>query len=179
MLTKNRTSNSLTGHRKTESGFGWYAVNTNPRSEELVVSQLRNDSYEAFLPKIDNRRKNGVEPLFPGYLFVRLRLDLADWAKIKYLHGVRKIVGLGNCPIPIGDAIIKAIFKGVESQDYSRKSPTFKSGDRVCFKTGPFAGLEGIFTGQLSGRERAKVFLETVQRAFTIEVEISKLSMAQ
>ncbi|HEB12577.1 MAG TPA: hypothetical protein ENI11_02760 [Actinobacteria bacterium] len=74
------------------------------------------------------------------------------------------------------DTIIKAIFQGVENQDYARKNATFKSGDRVSFETGPFAGLEGIFTGQFSGRERAKVFLETVQRAFTIEVEIAALS---
>ncbi len=179
MLTQNITNNSLVRHRKTESQFGWYAVNTNPRSEDIVVSQLRNESFEAFLPKINNRRKNGVEPLFPGYLFVRLRLDLAGWAKIKYLHGVRKIVGLGNCPIPISDTIIKAIFQGVESKDYSRKKSIFKSGDRVSFETGPFAGLEGIFTGQFSGRQRAKVFLETIQRAFTVEVEIAALSRVQ
>ncbi len=151
----------------------WFAVNTNPKCERLVHDILRRESFEVFLPKIVNK-KQAVENLFPGYLFVRLDLDSPAWVKIKYLHGVRKILTFGNMPLPIPEAIIAAI----KNRDYAQKAATWRSGDKVTFTKGPFAGLEGKFTGEVSGKERIKVLLTAVQRAITVEVDATELSRA-
>lgn len=149
----------------------WFAVNTNPKCEGLVHDLLRREDFEVFLPKIINR-KRAVEVLFPGYLFVRLDLDSPAWVKIKYLHGVRKILSFGNMPLPMPEAIIAAI----KNRDYTHKAVAWRPGDKVAFTKGPFAGLEGKFTGEVSGKERVKVLLTAVQQAITVEVEATELS---
>ena len=154
----------------------WYAVNTNPRCEDLVSSLLDRNSFKVFLPKIKNSRNKGIEPLFPGYLFVRLDTRLSNWVKIKYLHGVRKIVGFGHTPVPVPAAVIGAIERGLNNQDYAKKTLALKLGDKVSFARGPFAGLEGKFTGEVSGKERVRVLLDAITRPFSVEVEAAALS---
>ena len=156
----------------------WYAINTNPRCEDLVYSILRNESFEAFLPKTLGKSSEGKEePLFPGYLFVRLNLNHSDWVKVKYLHGVRRILGAGNTPVPVSEEIITTIKRRINDISCSRDVLTFKAGDRVRFGKGPFNGLEGIFTGEVSGKERVKVLLEAIHSwSFTVEARADEFS---
>jgi transcriptional antiterminator RfaH len=160
---------------QSDNSTKWYVINTNPRCEDLVYYVLKRESFEVFLPKIDKKFKKEKEPLFPGYLFVRFNPRLSNWVKIKYLQGVRKILGYGNTPTPVPETIIKAVIERVSRGCFFEKLP-FKAGDRVRFMRGPFAGLEGKFTGELSGKERVKVLLEAINWAFKVEVEASELS---
>jgi len=143
----------------------------------MVYYALCRESFEAFLPKIPKKsRKRVEEPLFPGYLFVRLNLGLSNWVKIKYFPGVRKILSFGNNPTPVPEAIIATIKQKIKSNDYSYKVLPFKKGDRVRFAKGPLEGLEGIFTGEVSGKDRVKILLEAVRWASIVEVETSELT---
>jgi len=156
----------------------WYAVSTNPRCEDIVCHLLVRESFEVFCPKICKKSNTGKEePLFPGYLFVRLNLDQSDWVKIKYLHGVRRILSFGDTPIPVHKEILTAIAVRMNDSHYSRPALPFKTGDRIRFRKGPFKGLEGIFSGETSGKERVKVLLEAIRCwAFTVEAGIDELS---
>lgn len=162
----------------TDKPTKWYAVNTNPKCEDLVCRLLSDAGFEAFLPKLKNGKRNVFEPLFTGYLFVRF--DLADprWVNIKYMHGVRKIVGFGGAPVPVHDRIIGAIMRGVNDRDYVRQTLSLKIGDKVRFLKGPFEGLEGKFTGEVSAKQRVRVLLDAMERALTVEVEAAELVKA-
>jgi len=159
---------------------GWYVINTNPRCEEIVYHILSNEAFEVFLPKIPKRsNKKTSEPLFPGYLFAKLNLDSYDWVKIKYLQGVRKILSFGNVPVSISEEIIASIRQRAKSDGYQEEIISFKCGDKVRFTGGPFEGLEGIFTGEVSGKERVKVLLKAIcSWAITVEVSTFELSNA-
>ena len=165
----------------------WFVINTNPRCEDLVCQLLIKESFEVFLPKVQKRSskreasssKKALEPLSPGYLFVRLNLNAPGWAKIKYLQGVRKVLSFGDSPVPVSEEIISSIKQKIKSGGYAKKSLSLKAGDKVRFAKGPFEGLEGIFTGEVSGKERVKVLLKAIYSwAFTVEVSAVELGRA-
>ena len=157
--------------------YKWYALNTNPRSEDMVQSLLATN-FEVFLPKIpvkSRKRRSGIEPLFPGYLFVRLDLGAPHWTQIKFTHGVRKILCFGQQPIPIPDEIMKIIRSRSAKENYLKLETPFKEGDTVRFTNGPFRGLEGVFTGETAGKDRVKILLQTLYRIAPVEVSLKTL----
>lgn len=156
----------------------WYAINTNPRCEDLVYRTLTNASFEVFLPKINTKKhlKEVKEPLFPGYLFVRLNTELSNWVKIKYTPGVRKILSYGDTPTPVPEEIIITISEKIKGYAYSHKVLPFIKGDRVKFTKGPFEGLEGMFTGEVSGKDRVRILLEAIYWSSTVEIEATELT---
>ena len=158
----------------------WYVISTNPRCEDIVYRILKSESYEAFLPKIPKRKdKEAMEPLFPGYLFVRLNLSSSDWVKIKYLQGVRKILSFGDNPIPVSEGVIAGIMQRIDDNDCMIWQLSLKAGDKVRFTKGSFEGLEGIFKGEVSGKERVKVLLNAIcSWSLTVEVSAIELSVA-
>ena len=164
--------------RSHEKRFKWFAINTNPRCEDIVCSILKRDGFEVLLPKVKNSRKNKTEPLFPGYLFVRLDLSLSNWVKIKYMHGVRKILSQGDALIPIPEKIITVIkCKNVDDNTFLLKALSLKEGDKVRFLKGPFEGLEGEYSGEVSGNDRVKILLKAIEHwAFKVEAEAHEIS---
>jgi len=163
----------------------WYAINTKPRNENLVCKLLNTNSLEVYLPMLEvskkrrRKSKEKKEPLFPGYIFVRIDLDKPGWEKIKYTPGVRTIVSYGSRPVTVPEAIIEEIMEQLGHNAFAQKnSIPFKTGDKVQFTSGPFEGLEGIFTGTISGKERVKVLLELLRQPVKVEAEISNLEKA-
>lgn len=156
----------------------WYAVNTNPRCEDLVQRILSSESLEVFLPKIPKRsNKKASEPLFPGYLFAKLDIDSHDWLRVRYIQGVKKILSFGSNPVPISEEIIASIKHKIANGAFKEEGLSFNAGDKVRFTKGPFEGLEGIFTGEVSGRERVRVLLEAIcGGSFKIMANVDALS---
>ena len=67
----------------------WFAVYTKSRHEKVVHASLASQSVEAFLPlhqvlsQWKDRRVWVEKPLFPGYLFARLPLDLSSGSPVQ------------------------------------------------------------------------------------------------
>lgn len=157
------------------TSYNWYVVNTNPRCEELVSTLLKKEDIEVFLPRLNNNPQKS-EPLFPGYLFIKLNSHHPDWSKINYLQGVRKLISFGGRPVPVAKKIVNLIGYGLEKRGYVIRKLNLLPGDRVRFNKGHLAGLEGKFTGETSGKERVKVLLETIYKQFTVEADAAMLS---
>src|SRR3972149_3267017 len=160
---------------QSSNGRKWYAINTNPRSEDMVQSIL-GTNFEVFLPKmqVNKRRKKRrtIEPLFPGYLFVKLDLNASLWSKIKFTHGVRKILSFGKEPISVPNEVIEIIRSKSAKLVASKHKAPFKQGATVRFTNGPFRGLEGVFTGETAGKDRVKILLQTLYRIAPVEVSL-------
>ncbi len=146
---------------------------------------LDSNSTEVYLPMLEVSRKrkrtskNRKEPLFPGYIFIRIKLVQPGWEKIKYTPGVRTIVSYGSKPVSVPETIIEEIMKRLGHNAFAPKEIIpFAAGDKVQFTSGPFEGLEGIFTGTISGKERVKVLLELLRQPVKVEAEISNLEKA-
>ena len=91
----------------------WYAVSTKHNLELLALKNLERQHIHTYLPRVSKKSniKNSFNRIacrafFPGYLFVMLDLETDRWQKINSTIGVRKIVNIGSCPVPISSKII-------------------------------------------------------------------------
>jgi len=146
----------------------WYAVYTKPKKEDSVAFLLQNIGLEVLNPKIKfrkfkrNKLTDVIEPLFPCYLFANFDKDKYSHL-ITYTRGVRYVVGKKN-PVAVQDEVVNAIKDGIEDNNIIVIKPsTFKNGDKVLIKDGPFKDFYGIFEKEIKGHERVMILLETIQ----------------
>ena len=127
----------------------WYVVATKTREEETARVNLERQGYIVFLPKLSlKKRRKGhwrvvTESLFPGYLFVALKLGEDDPAPIRSTVGCIGLVRFAHAYTPVPGELIESLqAAALEADDV--KAP-FEPGDKVHFVSGPFAGIEAVF----------------------------------
>jgi transcriptional antiterminator RfaH len=160
----------------------WYLVYTKARQEDVAASGLEEQGYRVYLPKlkVKRRRPGGKidveEPLFPRYLFAAPTQQEQSISPMQYTSGVQKLVKFGHIYLSVSDDIVEAIRKREDpSTGFHRLAmPSLKPGDAVRMKTGPFAGIDGIFEAQ-SGQDRVIVLLEILGQQTRTEVSIGEL----
>jgi len=157
----------------------WYVVATKPRQELEARRQLENQGYTVFLPQLTlKKRRQGtwqrvVEPMFPGYVFVRLLLGRDDPAPIRSTVGCRGLVRFGQQNVPVPRAVIAPLLNiGKEPRELDAG---FKPGDKVRLEQGPFAGITAVFHMQ-KGEDRAQVLINLLGKAREIAVALDDLS---
>ncbi|EED36519.1 Transcription termination factor nusG domain protein [Luminiphilus syltensis NOR5-1B] len=140
----------------------WYVVASKPRSEGVAKSQLERQGFVTCAPRIKLRKRQRgkwqqvIEPLFPGYLFVALRLGVDDPAPIRSTLGCIGLVRMGREFVPVPEAVMQPLLSIGESPDASEA--VFQPGQAVRFEAGPFEGLSGIFK-MPKGQDRAEVLI--------------------
>ncbi len=157
--------------------MNWCAVNTKPRNEDLAARQLELKRIKVFLPKIEISRKKGssritrIEPLFPGYLFVRIALTAQAVNKVNWTPGVRRLLCAGEMPVSVPDMAIDLIKQRIGPRDHLTLKPEeeFPVGSRVAVRHGPFAGLLGVVERPMSARGRVRVLLQLLHSTMPVE----------
>ena len=167
------------------SNESWYAIQTKVRQESRAAANLRMFAVETFLPQIRGRAKNHdrgraerVEPLFPGYLFVRCNVP-AVAHRISYTRGVGRMLGNQSGPTPIADEVIDALRSRVAEDGFVRLEPEcFRAGDPVRITSGPLGDFVGVFESRLSSSERVAILIRTVTTQVRVIVERDVLERA-
>jgi transcriptional antiterminator RfaH len=80
------------------------------------------------------------------------------------------VVSFGGEPTPIDDEIINTIRARVGNGGFVEIEEQFKRGDKVIIDHDMFGSLEGIFTEDVSGTERVRILLSTINYQAHIEV---------
>lgn len=163
-----------------EMGQGlWFAVATKPRQEHFAEVNLTRQGYRAVLPLIEMRKRRQnkwtkvTEPLFPGYLFVRLELGKDNLAPIRSTLGCRDLIRVGLGLVPVPDAVMAPLLSLNSSPKTSEV--LFSEGDEVAIAAGPFAGLKGVFK-LAKGKDRAEVFVALLGKERPIAVALNDLA---
>ncbi len=150
----------------------WYVLKTKPRAEEKVTSVLSGRGIEAYLPQLKRHTRPGVwrrEPLFSGYVFVRIDLGLDEWLRTRSAPCVSYAIGSEGCPTPVPDTVVQAIRTRMEACD-GELSPSLQQGDRVVIIGGPFRGIEAVFDARLNSNGRNRVLLTILGRMTRVEI---------
>ncbi len=153
----------------------WYVVQSHPCKESFVRGRIQEMRRDVFLPMVRERhigrRGARLGPLFPGYLFARLSRDEGDLARVRWTHGVRRLLGDGEGPRPVDNGLIESIRNRADASGRVRLGAGLRRGDRVRVLDGPLAGLVGILeTPASSPVERVCVLLEVFQRLTRVEL---------
>ncbi len=106
---------SMATDEDSPDALRWYAIQSRSRHEKKVATQLQHKGVLTYLPLISethrwsDRRKIVEQPLFPGYVFVRI--GYSNEARIRVLRtlGVAGFVGVHGDGIPIPDKQIQDV----------------------------------------------------------------------
>ena len=148
----------------------WYCVQSKPRNEAFLYSQLAARGIEAFYPRLKvkpvNPRASKVQPYFPGYVFVRLDLDQVGTSTLHWMPGAVGLVCFDAQPAWVPESLINAIRRHVEEMNAGGGNPAarLRHGDPVRIKEGPFAGYQAVFDTSVSGENRVRVLLSLLRR---------------
>ena len=159
----------------------WYAAHTRANHEKRLAEQLAVRSIEHFLPLYEcirrwkDRRVTLQQPLFPGYILVRL--PLRERMRVVQLPGVASLVGFGGSPVALPDAEIEALREKLNRHIRVEPHPYLQVGRRVRVKTGPLEGFEGILVRR-KHKYRIVVSIDLIARSIAAEVDIADIEPA-
>jgi len=156
----------------------WFVAHTRPRCEKKLAEYAGKEKISVTLPCIRTahkyRGKTAVfhKPLFPGYVFLRMRntqrqtiyqsdyvanlLDVADQAMLE-----RQL-----------DAVLRAL----ESEMEIRLAPQIVEGTRVRILSGSLRGIEGVVQ-QRSGITTVFLRVDFISQAAAVKMSANELEL--
>ncbi|WP_173920584.1 transcription/translation regulatory transformer protein RfaH [Pseudidiomarina piscicola] len=150
----------------------WYVVQAKPRQELRAQANLENQGIEAALPMITlerirrGKRTKVREPLFPGYIFVKLSNYADKFYKIRSTFGVSKVLQFGTSPAQISGELVQNLLAldgdSPEIKELQRHAVP-QVGDKVHILEGPFKGLIAEII-KLDGESRCIVLLDFLHK---------------
>ena len=156
----------------------WYALYIASNQEKRTEQYLQIKGLEVFLPlySVTRRWKNRTTvtlelPLFTGYVFAKIALT--ERVRVLEIPTVVSIVGIGAKPLPLPDAEIDALRKGLHLRQVD-PYPYLKVGNRARIRSGPLAGMEGVVVRK-DDRLRIVLSLDLIMRSIAVHVEADEL----
>lgn len=153
----------------------WFALQVIPQHEKHVAVMLESKGYEQFLPTFVRRRtwsdrvKTSEQPLFPGYVFCRVRQD--SLGLLNTIPGVSRVVGFGGKPAYIPDEEISAVAQAVKSGlEVLPHASIVKIGQKVKVKSGPLSGVIGRLL-RINNRRHLMLAIELAMKSIVIDVD--------
>jgi transcription antitermination factor NusG len=156
----------------------WFVAHVKPRREKKLVEYCRRQSVAATLPCYDSahkyRGKTVVfrKPLFPGYVFLQLRLD--QKAAIRQNEHVANL-------LEVFDQLtfqnqLEDILLALESKLGVRLAPAIGQGMRVRIKSGPLQGIEGSVESRY-GMSTVLLRLDFINQAAAVKIDADNLEL--
>ncbi len=175
----------------------WYVVNTYAGQENRVKENLlkRVDSmgisdslYRIVVaeePVIevtkDGKQVEKMNNMFPGYVFVEMKMTNEAWYVVRNTPGVTGFIGSsggGAKPFPVSPVEMESILRRMGQSD-AKASVSFAIGDTVRILTGPFAGNEGTVALMNDQTGVASVQLMLFNRLTSAELNYSDLEKVE
>lgn len=119
----------------------WLVATYKINETERVESNLKNQSFNYYLPKIVTKKPNSnpkEEVMFPGYIFVNT--DIGNYSSVRYTKGIKNIIRFGENIAQISDEEIKSINLAEKSSRLEPLVEKIKIGQEVNIKSGSFKG---------------------------------------
>ena len=163
MITKNNNIRS------------WYVIYVRSKHEKNVHLALLDKGIDASLPmmtvvrKWSDRKKKMQIPLFRGYVFVKIDVNI-DNLNVLQTAGVVKFIGIRNKPSRIPDEQIHWMHMLVAESDTVRAEKEIPVGQRVRVMIGPFKGIKGVVR-RVGSRSRLVVLIESIMQAISIDIK--------
>ena len=154
----------------------WYVLYSKPQKEECARFHLSAKGLEVFFPQLrfpnSTKKRKQIVPLFPNYLFVRLRLLSEEFCQAKWSPGVSRIVSFNGIPAPIDSRVVETLMQQTNGEGVIEARPNLRSGQEVRITGGPFNGLLGIIQEPPNAKGRIKILLQLLDRPTKADLPI-------
>jgi transcriptional antiterminator RfaH len=156
----------------------WYAVSTRSRQEKVVARELAAKRIEHFLPLVPRRRRwsdryvTVHEPLFPGYVLVRIVQEYVQRVAVLECRSVVGFIGDDKGAWPIAETEVSSVKTIIQSRLECWPYPHLKKGSFVKVIHGPLAGASGILVRE-PRRHRLVVSISLFAQSVSVEVDVA------
>ncbi len=140
-----------------------------------MATQLGEKQINYFLPIVKevrfwtDRRRVIEQPLFPGYVFVRIPAEDRMRVTVLKTNGVVGFIGIQGQGIAIPDTEIENIQILLSSKVPFEPYPFLRIGQKVRIRGGYLDGIEGILAAKNSDRS-VVISVDLIQRALAVRV---------
>lgn len=124
----------------------WLAAQLKPNGLKIAQKNLARQKFQSLMPSLQVTKRMGsrmvhkFEPLFPGYIFVKIEPDSAPWQKINSTLGIsRLLLGIDGKPAVVPRDFIQILQERVDGQGLIKPLSSIPKGTKVQITTGPFA----------------------------------------
>ncbi|MGH7797277.1 MAG: transcription termination/antitermination protein NusG [Candidatus Binatia bacterium] len=160
----------------------WYVLYSKPHKEEPAQFHLQAKGVEVFFPRLflppSLRVRKQLIPLFPNYLFVRVRLP-EEYDCVTWTPGVKRFVSFNDVPLPLEQDIVAYLMEKANPQGVITARSNLKVGQEVRISGGAFDGLVGIIQEPPNTRGRVKILMELLSRPMKVEVPLQSLQSGE
>jgi transcriptional antiterminator RfaH len=154
----------------------WFCVKSKPRQEAVAVRNLRAlGDVEVVFPRLRRTRRGHdqnkvvVEPLFPGYVF--LRFDAAELqTSVRGTRGVLHLVSQAGRAVEVAPKVIEDLRALGPEAILTLLDETPQVGGKVRIIRGIFAGSEGEVIRLHEPQKRIAVLLELLGSEKPVEL---------
>ena len=162
----------------------WYLIQFKPNSHRLAVRNLHRQGFETFLPMQEiTRRKasrfiSDLKPLFPGYMFVSVKSELAPWRTINSTIGVSKLVSFEGKPKPLPLQLISSLMLRCDASGSLLPPKSLSAGDSVEMLNGPFASFIAA-VDTIDPEQRIWVLMDFMGQKTRIQMSADQLQLSK
>ena len=127
----------------------WIVARNKPNQDKIALINLERQNFEFFQPtfKTMSRRQNKfkeiIKPVFPGYIFIAINLEENNWHTINNTRGISRILVFGNEIPLIRCELIKELQHRFSLNNDPKTADQFKIGMNAEITNGPFSKLIG------------------------------------
>ena len=173
----------------------WYVVNTYAGHENRVKDNLEKRletmgisdnlfrivvAEETQIEIKNDKSKEVVKNIFPGYLFVEMIMTDEAWYVVRNTPGVTGVIGSsggGAKPFPVKQDEIEKILRRIGQSDKNIEVD-FAVGDTVKILSGPFSGMEGKIESMNDQSQVATVLIILFGRETPTDINYVDLARA-
>ena len=172
----------------------WYSLSVVSGQEHLVVENMKErikkqnlfaDIIDFLVPEVNDvvmkwgKKIAKPRKLYPGYLFIKTRMNEKLWYVIRNTPGVKLIVGAETRPIPLTEAEYQMMMNNVnQSNEKATMYVPFSVGDVVSIKDGNFANMKGNVKDVDAEKWLVVVNVEILGRLTPVALTFDKVSAA-
>jgi transcriptional antiterminator NusG len=174
----------------------WYVVNTYAGHENRVKDNLEKRmetmgiadnlyrvvvAEETQIEVKNEKSKEVVKNIFPGYLFVEMIMTDEAWYVVRNTPGVTGFIGSsggGAKPFPVKQEEIDKILRRIGQSD-KNVEVDFTVGDSVKILSGPFSGMEGKVESMNDQTQVATVLIILFGRETPTDISYVDLAKAE
>jgi transcription antitermination factor NusG len=156
----------------------WYAVRARSNCETKIHWTLAEKGIENYLPSYrevhqwKDRKKVVEQPLFPGYLFVRMANCWESRLSVLCSDGVVNILGTGETIEAIPVEEIEAVRRLLTSSARCQAHPLLQEGAWVRVKRGALKNMEGLLV-RVKNETRLVLSITLLSQSVSTEIDVS------
>ena len=169
----------------------WYIVKTKAGCEakaKEAVNRLMEERHlegevgEILIPQkevvevVKGKKVTRPKKIYPGYVFIQMRLTNKLWYLIKSVSNVVNFVGRQGQPVEVPAGQVESITHQIEeSFRHPEADVSFSAGESVKVIDGPFKSFNGVVEEVNQEKGRVKVSVSIFGRPTPVELDFSQV----